>query len=557
VLRALTVAAAVTVVACGQGARHRNESVTAAAKPLHASVFAGARHRDGSVTIGRSARGRAIVAYERGNPTAPATLVVGVIHGSEPAGLAVIRDLRTMPLPVGVHLWLVPTINPDGLAAHTRQNAHGVDLNRNWPVDWKLNGVPWDGYYSGPRPMSEPENRAMRAFILKVKPALTIWYHQPLDEVYGSDPHVAVLKRYARLSGLPYHRLVAPPGAATRWERRHFPRGVHFVAEFPAGRISAATARRNARAVLALAPRATKTASARRSVALVTVESENRLLAVDLGNGRVARWWKLPADPENVEAYAGQAAVVSTKAGAVTILDTRTLRVERVIRGLGSPHIAAWSPDGEYAYVTDDARGQLDVIRNRIIRRIFVGYGAHHLAFSPDQKRLWVVLGERARSIAVVDTHNPTRPRLIGHVSPRGLAHDAAFTPDGRYVWVAYDDRPYLRVFDARTRRPVTTINAGSPPAHVRFDDASGLARYGRFAYVTSGNDAVLRVYDWRTRRFVRTLRTAPGSFNLSVDHGLVATSSLTSGELTAFDGARLLLAAQVAPVARDVALVP
>ena len=97
------------------------------------------------------------------------------------------------------------------------------------------NGRPWDGYYSGPRPLSEPENRAMRAFILRVKPALTIWYHQPLDEVYGSDPHVAVLKRYARLSGLPYRRLQAPRGAATRWERTRFPHGTHFVVEFPAG----------------------------------------------------------------------------------------------------------------------------------------------------------------------------------------------------------------------------------------------------------------------------------------------------------------------------------
>jgi protein MpaA len=205
------------------------------------------------LVVGHSVRGREIVAYERGDRSAPVTLVVGVIHGSEPAGLAVIRRLRTMPLPADVHLWLVPTVNPDGLAAGTRQNAHGVDLNRNWPVDWKHNGVPWDGYYSGPRAMSEPENREMRAFILRVRPALTIWYHQPLDVVYGSDPHVAVLKRYARLSRLPYRKLVAPPGAATRWERERFPHGVHFVVEFPAGPISAATARRNAAAVLALA----------------------------------------------------------------------------------------------------------------------------------------------------------------------------------------------------------------------------------------------------------------------------------------------------------------
>jgi protein MpaA len=147
-------------------------------------------------------------------------------------------------------------VNPDGLAAGTRQNADGVDLNRNWPAGWVHNGRPWDGYYSGPRPLSEPETRAMRRFIMRVRPALTIWYHQPLDLVYGSDPHVAVLRRYARLTGLPYRRLPAPPGAATRWERTRFPRGVHFVVEFPSGRISATTARRHARAVLALAPRA-------------------------------------------------------------------------------------------------------------------------------------------------------------------------------------------------------------------------------------------------------------------------------------------------------------
>jgi murein peptide amidase A len=196
--------------------------------------------------IGHSVRGRPIVAYERGDRSAPPTLVVGVIHGSEPAGLAVIAQLRRLPLPPHVHLWLVPTVNPDGLATGTRQNAHGVDLNRNWPAAWVHTGV------SGPRPLSEPETRTMRAFIERIEPKLTIWYHQPLAEVYGSDPHVAVLKRYARLSGLPYRKLTAPRGAATRWQRRQFPGSPAFVVEFPAGPISTATALRNAKAVLAL-----------------------------------------------------------------------------------------------------------------------------------------------------------------------------------------------------------------------------------------------------------------------------------------------------------------
>ncbi|HKG44732.1 MAG TPA: M14 family zinc carboxypeptidase [Gaiellaceae bacterium] len=219
------------------------------------SLTSAAPQTSEGVPIGRSVRGRPIVAFERGDRSAPVTLVIAVIHGSEPAGLRVISQLRHVALPRAVHLWLVPTANPDGLAAGKRQNAHGVDLNRNWPTAWVHNGVPWDGSYSGPRPMSEPENRALRTFILRIRPALTIWYHQPLEVVYGSDPHVTVLKRYARLSGLPYRKLAAPPGAATRWQRRHFPRAPAFVVELAAGPTSAATARRHARTVLALATR--------------------------------------------------------------------------------------------------------------------------------------------------------------------------------------------------------------------------------------------------------------------------------------------------------------
>ena len=36
----------------------------------------------------------------------------------------------------GVNLWVVPVYNPDGLARHTRKNAHGVDPNRNYPFKW-------------------------------------------------------------------------------------------------------------------------------------------------------------------------------------------------------------------------------------------------------------------------------------------------------------------------------------------------------------------------------------------------------------------------------------
>ena len=65
----------------------------------------------------------------------------------------------------------------------------------------------------------------MSAFILRVEPALTIWYHQPLDEVYGSDPHIAVPQAIRAPERAP----VPTPSGATRngqrWERTRFPQG--------------------------------------------------------------------------------------------------------------------------------------------------------------------------------------------------------------------------------------------------------------------------------------------------------------------------------------------
>ena len=210
------------------------------------------------IEVGRSAEDRPIVASRLGDPDSPRkALVVGQIHGDEPGGLAVTRRLRRLwgPRLRDVDLWVVDSFNPDGQLRQTRQNARMVDLNRNFPYRWQPNGTRGSRYWGGNRPLSEPESRAIRRLILHLRPAVTIWYHQPWGAVLscGRGSAEAVPRHYARLARMGTscrgNRL---PGTAATWQN-HSVGGTAFVVELAAGRMGAAAVRRNARAAALVA----------------------------------------------------------------------------------------------------------------------------------------------------------------------------------------------------------------------------------------------------------------------------------------------------------------
>jgi murein peptide amidase A len=194
-----------------------------------------------SRVVGHSAGGRPIELLEVGDLSLPGRMLVfGCIHGDE-CGASALRPLRNGCPDPYLHAYLVPNLDPDGSAAETRLNAHGVDLNRNFAAEWRPRGARGSLEYAGPRPFSEPETRLAARLIRRIQPQLTIWFHQDWGEhayVRAWGQSVPAARRFAKLAGIGFRLLRWPAGTAPNWQNHRFPLSASFVVETPRGKLS-------------------------------------------------------------------------------------------------------------------------------------------------------------------------------------------------------------------------------------------------------------------------------------------------------------------------------
>jgi murein peptide amidase A len=188
--------------------------------------------------VGRSAEGRPIGLRQLGDPSiAGKVLIIGCIHGDECAAARIVPTSNGCPDPRS-NVFVVANLNPDGAAIGTRLNGRGVDLNRNFPSQWRPIGARGGPQYSGPRPFSEPETRLAARIIEGLAPDLTVWFHQhrgarPLVRAWGASAPAA--RQLAELARIPFRRLSWPAGTAPNWQNHRFPGSSSFVVELPPG----------------------------------------------------------------------------------------------------------------------------------------------------------------------------------------------------------------------------------------------------------------------------------------------------------------------------------
>ncbi|SHU17876.1 murein peptide amidase A [Mycobacteroides abscessus subsp. abscessus] len=167
--------------------------------------------------IGTSVQGRPIRARTVGNGPR-SVLFIGGVHGDEAEGAYTADKLPQAVLDAGlagaVTLTIVEDANPDGRAAGSRENANGVDINRNFPSTNFSHGT---AAY-GTTPLSQPESRAIYDSIEKTTPTLIIAMHAWAGKrfVNYDGPAKEIAQRFSATTGLPVEastEFAATPGS--------------------------------------------------------------------------------------------------------------------------------------------------------------------------------------------------------------------------------------------------------------------------------------------------------------------------------------------------------
>ncbi len=158
---------------------------------------------------GSSVLGREIAVHRFEGVAPEKVLIVGGIHGDEPQSVMFAEALRDSlgalePGSLGKSVILVPLLNPDGYALKIRQNARGVDLNRNFPsLDFRV-GKAGDRHFGGEAPASEPETLFLMELIGQEKPGFVVMLHTPYNFVESDGDSLGLGPRLARELGLEY-----------------------------------------------------------------------------------------------------------------------------------------------------------------------------------------------------------------------------------------------------------------------------------------------------------------------------------------------------------------
>lgn len=144
-------------------------------------------------------------------------LVIGSVHGDEPQGKFLIDNYLASIQSMGEsaqsknRLLFIPCLNPDGLELNTRQNANGIDINRNFPTkNWAREPFASE-YFGGENALSEAETKFVVEVLEEYSPDVILTMHAPYKVVNYDGPAKEISEKISEIINYPAQEDIGYP----------------------------------------------------------------------------------------------------------------------------------------------------------------------------------------------------------------------------------------------------------------------------------------------------------------------------------------------------------
>jgi YVTN family beta-propeller protein len=249
-----------------------------------------------------------------------------------------------------------------------------------------------------------------------------------------------------------------------------------------------------------------------RRVALVPLIAFGLLAPIAVLQLPVAEAWQA-ARGRRVAVY-----VTNEISGDMSVIDAASQKVVATVPLGKRPRGLNPSPDGRFMYVAlsgspvggpnvdesklpppdrqADGIGQLDTLRNRLVRVLKGGTDPEQVAVGANGRFLYVA-NEDAAQVSVLDAASA---KIVRTVSVGGEPEGIALHPSGRFVYATSENEGTVHVIDTTSHREVARVKVGARPRSI------GFLPDGSRAYISLENDAGIAVMDAAQHTFQQTI---------------------------------------------------
>jgi YVTN family beta-propeller protein len=214
----------------------------------------------------------------------------------------------------------------------------------------------------------------------------------------------------------------------------------------------------------------------------------------------------LPVAAETARVY------VANRGGTtIDVIDTATNKVVDVIRGIESPEVVRFSPDGNRLYITSRSEDVLDV-RDRktgkVIKKVPLSGWANDAQVTSNGKLIVVCIrntGHEAEDIGALDIIDSKSLQKIKSIPVRRGLHDVSLTADGKFAAAGSPPGKFITVFDLQKMEIAWEVNFDQGVLPVIIDSNPDGSGKRIFAQLNGTNGFV--VVDFATHKEVARIK--------------------------------------------------